>query len=92
METRSKVISMLWLDADQKKELQDKVRSAVAYFVGKYGVNPSACVINKNMLTTGDSEPDAAVVFDGIEILWSRSILLHHFLVTTDGAEWKSHG
>ncbi len=43
-------IGMLWLDTDQKRSFDDKVKRAVEYYEDKYGRLPDLCLVNKASL------------------------------------------
>jgi hypothetical protein len=41
---------MLWLDADAKRSLEEKVQRAADYYREKYGRAPDLCLVNPTLL------------------------------------------
>lgn len=65
-------VGMLWLDTDQKRTFDEKVRRAVEYYEEKYGRLPDLCLVNKDVL---ESEKQVAKV----KVQPARSVLPGHF-------------
>jgi hypothetical protein len=43
-------IGMMWLDTDNKRSLEEKVRRAAEYYRDKYGRLPELCLVNERLL------------------------------------------
>jgi hypothetical protein len=67
-------IGMLWYDDDAKRQLDEKVARAVEYYRAKYGVPPTECYVNPNMLA--DSQPATAA---GVRLKPNRTVIKNHF-------------
>jgi len=65
-------IGMLWLDKDQKRSFDDKVRRAVEYYEDKYGRLPELCLVNKTVLTVEKR-------VDQVKVQPANSVLPGHF-------------
>jgi hypothetical protein len=65
-------VGMLWLDADSKRSLEEKVRRAADYYCDKYGRLPELCLINSKM-----SEFEGNV--GRIEVKGAETVLPYHF-------------
>lgn len=66
---------MLWLDADARRTLDEKVERAVDYYRQKYGTMPDLCLVN----TTTFTEEELKV--GPVKVQRTRSVLPHHFWV-----------
>ena len=66
---------MLWLDADARRTLDEKVKRAVDYYRQKYGATPDLCLVN----TTTFTEEELKVGL--VKVQRTRSVLPHHFWV-----------
>ncbi len=66
---------MLWLDADARRTLDEKVKRAVDYYRQKYGAMPDLCLVN----TTTFTEEELKV--GPVKVQRTRSVLPHHFWV-----------
>jgi hypothetical protein len=65
-------VGMLWLDADQLRPFDEKVKRAADYYENKYGRLPELCYVNTKMLAE-----DKTV--DLIEVKPIKSVQQHHF-------------
>lgn len=68
-------VGMLWLDADVKSSLEEKVLRAVAYYEDKYGRAPDLCLVN----TATFSEEERTV--GQVKVQRAKTILPNHFWV-----------
>ncbi len=66
---------MLWLDADARRTLDEKVQRAVEYYRQKYGSTPDLCLVN-----TATFPEDERSVGD-VKVQRARTVLPHHFWV-----------
>lgn len=66
---------MLWLDADARRTLDEKVERAVDYYRQKYGTTPDLCLVN----TTTFAEDEKSV--GPVKVQRTRTVLPHHFWV-----------
>ena len=66
-------VGMLWYD-DTKKELSEKVARAVEYYTSKYGVAPTLCFVNPNMLKQAE-------LMGSVQVRPARTVLANHFWV-----------
>lgn len=66
---------MLWLDADGRRTLDEKVQRAVDYYHQKYGAVPDLCLVN----TTAFAEEEISV--GPVKVQRTRTVLPHHFWV-----------
>lgn len=66
---------MLWLDADIRRTLEEKVQRAVDYYQNKYGDAPDLCMVN--LATFSDEEKRVGSVI----IQRTRTVLPNHFWV-----------
>lgn len=64
---------MLWLDADARRTLDEKVERAVDYYRQKYGATPDLCLVN----TTTFTEEELKVGL--VKVQRTRAVLPHHF-------------
>jgi len=76
----NQALSLLWYDADPKRDLADKVARAAARYREKFGVPATVCRINPTLL-------DREIRLDGVRVVPAQNVLLHHFLV---GVETQS--
>jgi len=75
-------IGMLWYDDDTKRKLDDKVARAVEYYRTKYGMPPTVCFVNPNVLAA-EGAPEVAA---GVRLRPARTVLMHHFWIGLDEA------
>lgn len=68
-------IGMLWLDADVKSSLEEKVKRAAAYYEDKYGRAPDLCLVNT--ITFAEEE----LTFGKVRVQRTKSVLPNHFWV-----------
>ncbi len=66
---------MLWLDADARRTLDEKVQRAVEYYCQKYGSTPDLCLVN----TATFPEEERSV--GAVKVQRARTVLPHHFWV-----------
>ena len=66
---------MLWLDADARRTLDEKVQRAVEYYRQKYGSTPDLCLVN----TATFPEEERSV--GDVKVQRARTVLPHHFWV-----------
>lgn len=71
---------MLWLDADARRTLDEKVERAVEYYRQKYGTTPDLCLVNTTTFT--EEERNIGVV----KVQRTRTVLPHHFWVGLSSA------
>ena len=75
---------LLWLDADPKRDLADKVARAAKCYHNKFGRRPDLCFVNPSMLSNG-SGPHAAdrdfLEVNGVRLLPADNVLKHHFWI-----------
>jgi hypothetical protein len=64
---------MLWFDNHSQRDLETKLRRAVAYYENKYGSRPTMCHVHPSMLV--GQPPEIA----GVVIEPSNLVLSHHF-------------
>lgn len=65
-------IGMLWLDTDQKRSFDDKVRRAAEYYQDKYGRLPELCLVNKKVLNDEKN-------VDSVKVQPANNVLPGHF-------------
>ena len=63
---------MLWLDADQKRPFDEKVKRAAEYYQEKYGRSPELCYVNSAMLTDEKQ-------IGRIQVKPIKTVLFNHF-------------
>ncbi len=63
---------MMWLDADAKRPLEEKVRQAADYYREKYGQIPNLCLVNKAALKSEQ-------LIDKILVQPAKTVLPNHF-------------
>lgn len=68
-------VGMLWLDADGKASLEEKVLRAVAYYEDKYGRAPDLCLVN----TATFAEEERTV--GKVKVQRTKTVLPNHFWV-----------
>lgn len=66
-------VGMLWLDADSKRTLEEKVERAAVYYRDKYGCDPDLCLVN----TATFSEEE--IVVGEVKVQRTKNVLPHHF-------------
>ena len=66
-------VGMLWLDADRKRPLQEKVARAVDYYESKYGRLPDLCLVHPEMLS------EEEMVVGETKVHCMETVLPHHF-------------
>ena len=66
---------MLWLDADARRTLDEKVQRAVEYYRQKYGALPDLCLVN----TATFAEEEKTI--GPVKVQRARTVLPHHFWV-----------
>ena len=66
---------MLWLDADARRTLEEKVRRAVEYYKEKYGASPDLCLVNSSTFV-GDE-----LNVGDVKVQRAKTVLPHHFWV-----------
>lgn len=66
---------MLWLDADARRTLDEKVERAVEYYHQKYGAMPDLCLVNTSTFTEEEKSVGA------VKVQRTRTVLPHHFWV-----------
>lgn len=66
---------MLWLDADARRTLDEKIERAVEYYRQKYGAMPDLCLVNT--ATFPEEEKNVGQV----KVQRTRTVLPHHFWV-----------
>ncbi|MFO7664804.1 MAG: hypothetical protein R6X18_19750 [Chloroflexota bacterium] len=66
---------MLWLDADARRTLEEKIQRAVDYYSQKYGSIPDLCLVN----TATFSEDEIKI--GKVKVQRTRTVLPHHFWV-----------
>lgn len=66
---------MLWLDADARRTLEEKVQRAVEYYSKKYGADPDLCLVNTGTF----SEEELKI--GSVKVQRTRTVLPHHFWV-----------
>lgn len=65
-------LGMMWLDADKKRSLEEKVERAAEYYKDKYGRLPELCLVHTNMLS-------AEKKIGRIKIQPTNAIVRNHF-------------
>ncbi|MBP6015481.1 MAG: hypothetical protein KA586_02085 [Candidatus Promineofilum sp.] len=66
---------MLWLDADARRTLDEKVQRAVDYYRQKYGAMPDLCLVNSAAFA------EEEVNVGSVKVQRARTVLPHHFWV-----------
>jgi hypothetical protein len=66
---------LLWLDADPKRDLAEKVARAADRYQFKFGRRPNLCYVNSAMLSQSSLE------FSGVRLVPANNILKHHFWI-----------
>jgi len=68
---------LLWFDDDPRRELEDKVLRAAAYYERKYGQAPDLCFVHPSAFNgNGKRQVKKA---GAVEIRPGRTVLRHHF-------------
>lgn len=68
-------VGMLWLDADTKRTIEEKVERAVGYYLQKYGDAPDLCLVNSSAFAEEEKQVGA------VRIQRVRHVLPHHFWI-----------
>jgi hypothetical protein len=68
---------LLWFDDDPRKQLEDKVKRAVAHYERKYGQSPTLCFVHPSAFD-GNGQRGVKKA-SGVEIRSGRSVLPDHF-------------
>lgn len=71
---------LLWLDADPKRDLAEKVARAADRYHFKFGRRPNLCYVNPAMLDQGSVE------LDGVRLVPAANVLKHHFWIGEEEA------
>jgi hypothetical protein len=66
---------MLWLDADARRTLEEKVQRAVEYYSQKYGSMPDLCLVNTGTFS------EEEIKIGPVKVQRARTVLPHHFWV-----------
>ena len=66
---------LLWLDADPKRALQEKVAQAAERYRRKYGCKPNLCYVNPIHLA------GVAAEYGGVRVEPMRNVLKYHFWI-----------
>jgi hypothetical protein len=66
---------LLWLDADPKRSLAEKLARAVDRYRFKFGRRPDLCYVNPATLENGTVE------IDGVRVIPASNVLKHHFWI-----------
>jgi hypothetical protein len=75
---------LLWLDADPKRDLADKVARAADRYHKKFGHQPDLCFVNPSMLSNGSGPRPAHrdwLELNGVRLLPADNVLKHHFWI-----------
>ena len=65
-------IGMLWLDDNQKRSLEDKVKQAAMYYRDKYGQAPTLCFVNGQAI-------EDRIKIGKIEVRPAKNVMPSHF-------------
>ena len=65
---------LLWLDADKKRDIADKVARAAARYLSKFGQEPNLCYVNASMI-------DSTLQVNGVRVEPAHNVLKHHFWI-----------
>lgn len=68
-------VGMLWLDADSKRTIEEKVIRAAVYYHDKYGHAPDLCLVNPT--TFADEE----ITVGEVKVQRAKNVLPHHFWI-----------
>lgn len=68
-------VGMLWLDADVKRTLEEKVERAALYYRDKYGQSPDLCLVNTSTF------PEEEITVGAVKVQRAKNVLPHHFWV-----------
>lgn len=66
---------MLWLDADVRRTLDEKIERAIDYYRQKYGAVPDLCLVNTSTFT------EEELSIGPVKVQRTRTVLPHHFWV-----------
>jgi hypothetical protein len=72
---------LLWLDADKKRDLAEKVARAVDRYHYKFGEHPDVCYVHPSALDNG------LIELDGVRVIPATNVLKHHFFVGINGKD-----
>lgn len=72
---------LLWLDADMKRDIADKVARAAERYHFKFGQQPNLCYVHSSALDTG------VVELNGVRVVPANNILKHHFWIGVEEAD-----
>lgn len=64
---------MLWMDADTRRTLEEKIQRAAEYYKAKYGDEPDLCFVNPATL------PDEEAKIGQLTVQRRRTVLPDHF-------------
>lgn len=67
-------VGMLWLDDDRKRPLDEKVKLAAEYYLGKYGRKPNCCLVSHQSVKE-------SIHVGKINIIPDQTISPNHFLI-----------
>ena len=70
-------VGMLWMGADKKRPLIEKVKRAADYYANKYGRQPTLCMVNAASLSE-------KMRVGSVLVEPSKTVLLHHFWLGVD--------
>jgi ribosomal protein L40E len=70
---------LLWLDADPKRDLAEKVARAANRYRVKFGCRPTTCYVN------ADQWPGIDGDVGGVRLVAVDNVLKHHFWIGVDG-------
>ena len=68
---------MLWLDADARRSVEEKVSRAIAYYHEKYGELAQCCYVNRELFSEEQ-------LIAGVRVLPVANVIPHHFLISTE--------
>lgn len=78
------MIGMLWLDADPKRSLEEKVGLAVERYEKKHGHKPTTCYVNPLTFGTEKSSLRASLEVGEVTVRPLSTILPNHFWLVID--------
>ena len=64
---------MLWMDADAKRTLEEKILRAASYYRTKYGAEPDVCFVNPASLAEEETQVGQ------VKVQHLRTVLRDHF-------------
>jgi hypothetical protein len=80
---------LLWLDADPKRDLAEKVARAADRYHKKFGRRPNLCYVNPSMLGNGSNPRPAGRGFlelNGVWLVPADNVLKYHFWIGVEEA------